>query len=256
MTFKFGKTPARPGAVKLKFEDFFDAKSFPPLPARFGHYGLGAGLPWGTLGNDQYGDCVFAGAAHETMVWTHHAGTGAPAFFSDASVLSDYSAVTGFDPAKPDIDRGTDMQQAAAYRQKTGVVDAHGVRHKIDAYVSLRPGDWEQLQLAGYVTGAVGMGVRFPSTAMDQFSASSPWVVAGHPRIEGGHYVPFVGRNSAGLNLGVTWGRLQAFDDNWYDKYADEAICYVSFEFLDKRGVTPELYDKQALVKAVADLTA
>jgi hypothetical protein len=28
---------------------------------------------WGMLGNDHYGDCVWAGAAHETMLWNKEA---------------------------------------------------------------------------------------------------------------------------------------------------------------------------------------
>lgn len=248
---KLGKLPARPNSVKLKFGSFFDVRKLSKPPPSFGHYGQGAGLPWGVFSNDKYGDCVFAGAAHETMVWTHRSGSGKPAMFDDAGVLGDYSAVTGFTASDPNSDQGTDMQAAASYRLKSGIVDAAGKRHKIDAYVELPPGDPETLALAGFITGACGVGVRFPSTAWSQFDSAVPWVVNGRPYIDGGHYVPFVGRNSNGFNLCVTWGRLHAFDDDWLEKYCDEAVAYVSFEFLDHRGLTPEGFDRQGLLDAV-----
>ena len=190
MNYKLGKTPARPNAVGLKFGAFFNAEKLPTPPAKFGHYGMGLGLSWGMLANDQYSNCVFAGAAHETMVWTHRSGTGQPVAFNDATVLADYAAVTGFDPAKPDTDQGTDMVDAASYRRKVGIADASGVRHKIDSYVALRSGDADQLALATYLMGATAIGLRFPESAEKQFDKSEPWdYVIGSP-LQGGHYVP------------------------------------------------------------------
>ena len=61
MRFKLGKRPARPGAIKLKFGTFFDAKALPVPPKVFGHESIGK--PWGMLANDQVSNCVFAGAA-------------------------------------------------------------------------------------------------------------------------------------------------------------------------------------------------
>ena len=89
LPFKLGKKPARPGAVKFKLAN-----------------------------------CVWAGAAHETMLWNKEAARTIT--FNDQSVLKDYSAVTGFNPNDPNTDQGTDMQVAASYRRKTGVHDAAG----------------------------------------------------------------------------------------------------------------------------------
>ena len=58
--------------------------------------------------------------------------------FNNQSVLKDYSAVTGFNPNDPNTDQGTDMQVAASYRRKTGVLDAAGKRHKVIAYLVFR----------------------------------------------------------------------------------------------------------------------
>jgi len=93
-----------------------------------------------------------------------------PARISDKSVLSDYSAATGFDPNDPSTDQGTDMQAAASYRKKTGIRDAKGKRHKIDGYLAIRSP--YELKQAVWLFGAAGLGVEFPKSAMKQFDAS------------------------------------------------------------------------------------
>src|SRR4051794_17808270 len=97
---KLGKKPARPGAVRFALADYVDTAALPKPPRHFGHEDLVESVGWHMLGNDQWGDCVFPGAAHETMMWAREGG-GSVAF-STASVLADYSAVTGFVPESPD----------------------------------------------------------------------------------------------------------------------------------------------------------
>src|SRR5947209_17293807 len=115
--YKLGKTAARPGAVSMKLSAYLSKAQLPVPPANFGHYDLIS--KYGMLGNDHYGDCVWAGAAHETMMWCKEAGSTAT--FTDKGVLGDYSKVTGFKPNDPTTDQGTDMQVAASFRRKTGV---------------------------------------------------------------------------------------------------------------------------------------
>ncbi len=251
MLLKLGKTPARPGAVSFKFGAFFDRRKLPTPPRRFGHEKIGQ--PWGMFANDERSCCVFAGGAHETMVWRHEGG--AQVQFNDDDVLADYAAVTGFDPAKPETDQGTDMVQAASYRRKTGLVDAAGVRHKIESYVALKTGDVDDLALATYLTGATGVGLRFPDSAWDQFDAQQRWTVINGAKASGGHYVPCIGRNSAGDFMVITWGRIQAMSPEFYSKYSDEALAYVSLETM-RGNVTPEGFDAASLTKAIAGLAS
>lgn len=218
---KLGKLPARPGAVKLKFSDY---KTLPTYPVSE----KPVNLVWQMLGNDNYGDCVWAGAGHETMSWNHEANK--TIVFSDKSVLSDYSAVTGFNPNDPNSDQGTDMQVAASYRLKTGVLDSTGTRHKVGAYVAVALSNIPQIKEAIYLLGAVGVGIQFPSYAMDQFNQGKPWSVKSGP-IDGGHYVPAIGYDSHYLYV-VTWGKIQKMSWGFYKKYADEVIAYLSYEFL------------------------
>jgi hypothetical protein len=246
--YKLGKTPARPGAVKMKLSDYLAKPQLPVPPANFGHYEIISN--YGMLGNDQYGDCVWAGAGHETMMWCEEVGSTVS--FTDKGVLSDYSKVTGFKPNDPSTDNGTDMQLAASYRRKTGVVDAAGKRHKVVAYLALVKGNLDQQISAAYLFGAVGIGIKFPKSAMDQFNAGKPWdVVAGSP-IDGGHYIPLVGRSNGNLVV-ITWGKIQQMTPAFFKKYNDESIVYLTKEDL-KANVTPEGFNISQLQSDLAAL--
>lgn len=246
VTLKLGKLPARPEAVKLKFASYLTG-TLPTPPASFGHDTLVKTYPM--YGNDQYGDCVWAGAGHETQIWS--AAGGKPASFTEAGLLKAYTAVTGFNKNDPNSDQGTDMQAAASYRRKTGILDIHGIRHKVGAYIALTPGDLNQLYTAMWLFGAVGIGIEFPAFAMDQFDARKPWdVQKSNAKIDGGHYIPGTARH--GMIDVITWGRVISMTEAFYKRYCDEAIAYLSPEML-KGGKSLEGFDLNSLT---ADLTA
>lgn len=256
-TFKLGKTAARPDSVTLKFSDYLTT-ALPAIPKKVtGHSSL-VTADWGMLGNDSYGDCVWAGAGHETMLW--NAEQKKIVSFTDKSVLSDYSKVTGFNPNDPNSDQGTDMQKAASYRLKTGVLDSAGKRHKVDAYVALDAGDIDQLRAAIYLFGAVGVGVNFPSPWMDLFNEGKVWgyKAAYKKQIDGGHYIPAVASASPTGNITVlTWGQTQLMSATAYKNFNDESIAYVSVEALNASGKSLEGFNITQLladVKAVSKL--
>lgn len=231
---KLGKKPYVDNGKDFKFAKYTTAV-LPKAPSRFGHGTLYT--DWGMLGNDNWGDCVFAGGAHETMLFNRLGAAKTKVPFTAQSTLSDYSAVTGFDPNDPSTDNGTEVRVALSYRRKTGMVDANGVRHKIGAFVSLDPKNWVELMQAVYVFGVVGIGFEFPQSAMDQFNAGQIWdVVPGSP-IEGGHYTPVVGSmSSAKKGTLITWARRQEFTRAFYETHNDESWVFISLELLNKAG--------------------
>ena len=249
-TLKLGKTPARPDAVSFKLTTYLDTAALPAPPATFTKHDTLVTQPWSMLGNDHWGDCVFAGAAHETMLWNAEAKNTVT--FTDDSVLSDYSAVTNFDPHDPSSDKGTDMQVAASYRRKTGVVDANGRRHQVAAYLAIKPSDQTLLQQAIYLFSNAGIGIRFPGSAMDQFHAGKPWTVVDGATIEGGHYIPAIGYDRQWVYV-VTWGKLQKMSWEFYVEYCDEALCYLSTEMLTDNK-SPDGLDADALRADLAQL--
>ena len=247
---RFGKKPARPEAQpKLKFSTY--AIALPEPPTAFSYDNL---LPAdaGMLGNDALGDCVIAGAEHETMLWTKF--SGALAIFSDATAITDYSLIAGYDPADPSSDQGTDMQAAAAYRRKTGICDVIGDLHKVAGYVSIARGDLAQHKLAAWLFGAVGVGISVSRAQVDQFDRGEPW--SGTLGADaGGHYVPLIGFDKDGYLLVVTWGRVQRITPEFFVANNDESIAYFSEEFL-KAGLNPVGFNTTQLQADLAAITS
>lgn len=241
---KFGLNPAPSEAFTLKLSNYLDLNALPKIPGSFGHENILT--DYGMLANDQYGDCVLAGACHETMIWNAAAGHPVPQF-TDETALSDYSAITGFTPSDPNTDRGTDMATAAQYRKDTGIVDASGTRHKVAAYLEIEPGNLHELAASAYLFGAVGIGIEVTDVAMQQFQNGQPWSFRRGGNVMGGHYVPIVAKRQ-GYYVVVTWGKLQKMTWAFYVQHGMRAIAYVSEEYLNN-GVSPEGLDKAALLR-------
>lgn len=246
---KLGKKPSRPDSVAMKLAAYIPATQLPTPPKVFGHTELVT--DFGMLGNDRYGDCVFAGAAHETMMWGAMAGKSIS--FSDSVVLKDYGKVTGFNPNDPGTDQGTDMQAAASFRRKSGIHDTKRKLHKIIAYLAIRKTDLDEHFAAAYLFGAIGIGIQFPDYAMNQFDSGEPWDYSPGGKIEGGHYVPFAGRAANGNVQVITWGRVQEMTPKFFKHYNDESIVYLTNEDL-KAGVTPEGFNVDQLTADLAKL--
>lgn len=247
-----GKEPASYHPADFLFTEFVDhALVLNPAKVGFGAARLSLVKNWGMLGNDNYGDCVFAGSAHEHELWTLLGGHEVE--FSTESVLGDYSAVTGFDPNDPSTDQGTDMHVAMSYRRKTGIADAAGTRHKIGGYCSLEPGNYTQLLQALSIFDAVAIGIEVPTSAMDQFRAGKPWSVVARTSIEGGHYIPCVARPGQLMLDVVTWGKVQGMTQGFYHKYCDEVYGLFSVETL-QNGKSPEGFSLADFKNAVQTL--
>lgn len=243
---KLGKKAAQYDHRDLMLERYLDYSKLPLLPHSFGNETLFA--DWGMFGNDEAGDCVWAGAAHETMLWTA-VGDPVTAVFDTKSVLSDYSAVTGYDASDPNSDQGTDMHDATKYRQQVGIVDALGNRHKIGAYAWLEPGNYLAMLHAVHLFKAVGLGFEIPNSAIDQNQDGRSWRVVGGSRIVGGHYVPAVAKRK---NLQViTWGATQGVSEGFYKRYNDEACVMFSEEML-VAGRSIDGFDVATLLKDLA----
>ncbi len=225
------------------------------VPANFGHFREIHHGGWGMLGNDEWGDCVWAGQAHCEMQWTAE-GSGSPDLFSTPGVLSDYSATTGFDPnAGPPgnnpTDQGSDPRASLNYHRATGVIDSQGVRHRLAAYVALEIGNLQELAEAAYLFGAVGVGLNLPQSAQDQFP-SGYWRVVPGSIIEGGHWVLCVGRWNGWFEV-VTWGERIHVSAQFLAKFMNCAYGLLSPEILSGKGRSPEGFDFAALK---ADLAA
>lgn len=244
---KLGLLPFSQSPKDFQFSTYRTDAPLPKHPKSFGHENLIK--EWGMMGNDQYGDCVLAGATHEEMLWIAESGGDPTGLFNEETALQAYSEVTGFRRDDPSTDQGTDMRAAANFRRKTGLIDTKGNRHKIGAFTFIKT--VEEMREAIWLFGAMGFGFQFPKSAMDQFNAGQPWHnVKGSP-IDGGHYVPGVA-GRAMLEF-VTWSKIQPAMVSFINRNIMTGIAYFSEEFLSE-GKSPEGFDRNQLVKDLSKL--
>jgi hypothetical protein len=246
---KLGRNPSTK-EVKFKFGQFADRRKLPQPPKEFGNETFLPRDGWHTFGNENFGDCVLAGAAHETLLWCH-VGQSQQARFDDKSVLAAYSAITGFNPSDPSTDQGTDMAAAASYRRNTGMTDADGRVHKVKAYLEIDADDLVAHYQALWLFEAVGIGFRFPASAWSQFKAGKPWSYVRGSSIDGGHYVPLVAKRRS-LQC-VTWGKLQPMSTTFLQKLNEESLVYISEEALLNQK-SQEGFDYAGLLDALNSL--
>jgi len=229
----------------LKFASYFKAVALPAVPQVYGHQGLIPAKGWGMLANDSVGDCTVAGPMHIIMLWNKIAGRDVS--FTDTDALADYSAITGYKSSDPNTDSGADPNTVAQYWKSTGFIDNSGVRHKIVAELEIDASNLPHLDAAAYLfDGGVGLGVNLPNSAEDQFDAGQPWTLIPNDSIDGGHYIPMLGRDDQGIRHIITWGQDQGVQEDWLRAYLMEAVAYVSEEFL-VAGKSPEGFDLAAL---------
>ncbi|MGH3498432.1 MAG: hypothetical protein ACRDP1_13305 [Nocardioidaceae bacterium] len=206
---------------------------------------------WRMYGNDRYGTCTCAAAGHEIEAWTA-AAQGAEQSVTDAAILTAYEAVCpGFDPVTGAGDNGAIVQRVLSYWRKSGVGG-----HKILAYAKVDHTNQVETTRALDVFGTLYLGISFPDSAMGQFNAGQPWDPVAGARIEGGHAIN-AGAYDAATSMWrvVTWGKVQAMSQAFFDDYVDEAWAVVSADWLDKMGATPEGVDLAGLGEDFAALT-
>jgi hypothetical protein len=241
---KLGKRPATYDRRDITYADVRPAgTSLPQAPLPGGGYGTDF-ADWLMLGNgpcddgsvesdwaayEGAGDCAWAGPAHETMEASKNAARPVPGF-TCLNVLEQYSAYSGYNPQTGANDNGSNVRDVLSWRQKKGLLDSAGAAHKIGTYVALEPGNTSQLWEALWLFEAVGIGINFPTSAMDQFNAGKMWSVVAGATIEGGHYVPVVGHPVQNVWTCVTWGKRQTMTPQFLTTYCDEAWAYIDPE--------------------------
>jgi hypothetical protein len=169
--------------------------------------------------------------------WTANAGKQVVP--PTAAIIKAYEDISGYNPGDPSSDHGAVEIDVLNHWRRTGIA-----AHRVAAYVKLTPGDHEHVKAAVNLFGGCYIGVLLPKTAQTQ----EMWDVPprgpagdGAPGSWGGHAVPVVGYDEAGLTV-VTWGALKAMTWNFWAAYCDEAYAVLSTDFLDN-GKTPQGFD-------------
>lgn len=229
--FRGGKLPAQPARPHLKFSAVLaEAQqrarvAAPPVSRLFAD----PAITWDVLGNDQVGDCTCAEVGHQVNQLTWY-GSGVEVKPTDTQVLAFYSAITGYDPAKPDTDTGAYIQDVLAYWRKNGLIG-----HKIVAYAAVDVSNVVEVKQAIALFGSLNVGINFPGSAMDQFNAGQDWDVVKGAKVEGGHCIMVLGYDANGLDL-ITWGKRIRMTWAFWKKYVDEAWLLLDPDGVQKAG--------------------
>lgn len=252
MVFKTGKRAFRKDRRDLKWRDYIDRTALPPLPKPpFGHADLVKN--WLMLANDQLGDCVIAGQCHDAMLDNAEAGNAIT--FTDQNAIDAYSAACGYNPNDPNSDQGCDIRSVLKFCQQTGLKDASGNVHKIDAFVSLDQTNMLEIYESIYLFGKAKLGVQLPQSAIDQTNNGQPWTVVSGSPVLGGHDVEVVEVLENGDILVITWGQTQVMTQAFFSKYCDEAWSPLSKEMLTNKGISLEGFNWEQLTADLAAIT-
>lgn len=249
---KLGKLPPKDHPKTLLLSKYFTSGNALPTPATkvYREYKTPDNAKV-MLGNDQYGDCVFAMLCNKIISDTAHAGS--VVIPTTEQALAAYAAVTGFNPATGANDNGTVMTDALAYMQSTGIAD-----HKILGWARIDHTNLVHRQIACDLFNGTCVGVNFVQSAEEQFNAGMPFEVNPSSPSVGGHCMLHPGYGSAGDDY-VTWAKWdQKASAAWSFAYIDEEyvmIDQVWFDYLQGRDVSKVL-DINALWADVKAITA
>lgn len=242
MIGKLGKREPKLDARTLKLANYLDTPRLPPLPLSRAWSPKCDG--WPMLGNDLVGCCTCAAAGHAIQAWT--ANDGRQVTVTTADVLAAYSAISGYDPTRPETDRGAYMLDALQHWRNTGIGG-----HRILAFVELDPSDHVQIMQAACLFGTVYLGLWLPESAKHETIWQS---TGGMPGGWGGHAVSLFDWDPYTRTC-VTWGRLQRMTPEFHDRYCDEAYAVLSTDWTGPDRVAPNGFGLDALLADLSMVT-
>jgi hypothetical protein len=224
--FKLGKAPTRKDKRNFKLAALL--KALPPIPATW-DYDLANPkfqIPTPMFGNDNYGDCVMAGRAHQTLRF-ESVEQKSVIGITDGDVLREYWKEEG--GTGPAFDKGLVVLDSLNLWRHKGWQAAKR-KYSIYAYAQVNQKDHTEVQAAIYLLTGAGAGLSLPKSAQAQITSGQVWDVTTGPGSEpgswGGHYVFLAGYTPQGP-VCVTWGRKQTMTWRFVDKYCDELYAIV-----------------------------
>lgn len=217
---KFGKKPAKRDKRNLKLSAILKAPV--TLPDEYDFDVNNKGVPTPMFANDDYGDCVMAGRAHQTLRF-EKVEQGILIKITDKDVLREYLKETGGD------DSGLVVLDSLKLWRKRGW-SAAKQRFKIKAFAQIDQTNRQEVKRAVFMDIGVGFGFTLPDAAITQFHAGKPWEVVSGPSSrrnpKNGHYVYVPGYTKVGP-VCVTWGSKQQMSWAFLNKYSDEAYAII-----------------------------
>lgn len=242
MRHRLGKLPARHDPRTYKAASVL-AAALPVIPLEAN---WARDAAWPVWGNDRYGCCTQASVASAIRTWTGAAQ--APVLLSDADVLDNYSARTGFNPATGLPDNG-DVELDVLQDWCTKGYERPGqTRDYLTGYGSVSPHDMQGVQRAIAFLGGLYIGLSLPAWACAIGCGDWDYNQARDNTPIGGHAVWIHGYDSDWLYLN-TWGEPKRMSWSFFLVFCDEAYALVSRQnWTGISGVSPNKEDLDVLV--------
>lgn len=214
---KYGRLPARTLHGIGFLGDYVKGRL--PAPPPQAHYGSLVGAAnFPVDGNDRYGCCTIAAAAHCIQLW--NAEVQEDDFVpSEQQVIDTYLSLTG--------------------GQDSGLVEADVLRtwqqdglwgERIAGYAPVPTGSIRALQQAVAFYGTCYLGVVVTDVDEQRFADHEVWQPEPRATPMGGHAVPVCGYDGSRVYI-VTWGAIQAVTYPWLEAQLEEAWCVLPHEY-------------------------
>lgn len=196
--------------------------------------------------NDSIGDCVPAGSYHALQILSsimNHDGLEITE--PDACALKAYEEVTGYNPADPATDNGTDMQTYLKHWLTVGIPTGAQAqtRHRCVAYVEVDPRNHADVLDVIAQCGFVYLGFNVPTFIMgpdgDAPLPTWDWPAppGGDASSAGGHCVIGVAEMDANAGVRViSWGAVYQMTWAFWDQFVDEAYAVVDPDWANATG--------------------
>jgi hypothetical protein len=226
MRHKLGKRPAKRDKRNLKLRRVLPV--LPEIPEAWDvDYPLPVTIPLPEFGNLDWGDCVIAGRAHQTLRF-EALEQGKVITITDQEVLDEYWWEGGGNSvSKPD--NGLVMLDSLNEWRQRGW-KAGGQTYDIFAFAEVDRKKQHDVQAAIYLLNGIYCGFSLPKNAETQMDKGQCWYykpgTGSSPGSWGGHCMYLVAFSHIGPTA-ITWGKKQLMSWEWFAKYCDEAYAVV-----------------------------
>jgi len=176
---------------------------------------------WEAYLNTEIGCCTCSSAANGKKIAT--AAAGEPDTVTNYNVLCMYEH-SGYEPGKPETDRGWTLEAAEEYMQTIGLqgTEANPDPDIITA-ATIDPDDEDALQVSCELFGGAHVAAEMPENAEMQYREGKAWTyksgAGSAPGSWGGHALWVVRSVLKGFFELETWGMLQPVGPAWRKAY-------------------------------------
>jgi hypothetical protein len=241
-SLRFGKHPPKQDYRTLRFSTYLSKALAPPPASHDGLKRVLANLPGKTVktlfpmdGNDKYGDCTIAGAAHAVTTYD--------GLIADLNIMKEQDVLKVYFHLSGGNDTGLVELDVLNYWRKNAISGS-----KILAFVSLNPKNHVHVQQAILLFGGVYLGFQVQEKCLADFNAGRPWKPG--KLTHDGHAVFATGYDKKGVTV-LTWGNKQQGTWAWWDECVDEA-----YALLPPQAADPNFAPEFNLKQLKADLEA